>query len=89
MAYVNAGAYVNGIRPASKKALKEAIRDAPGTVHFDCTDAYGTHAGYNIPAEAEKIGKQDTIQVTGPDPYTARKWYAAVSVNAKGTITVL
>lgn len=37
MAYVNVGAYVNGVRPKTKKALKEAMANAPETVQFDRT----------------------------------------------------
>lgn len=81
MSYVNVGAAVNGRRPASKKALKEALRDAPATVEFDSTAMMGPRAGEVISATVEDVAGY-TLSVTGPDPYTARNWYASVSVKA-------
>jgi hypothetical protein len=75
MPFINVGAYVDGRRPKSKKALKEAIRDTPDKVTFDGTSGMGPQFSggvANIPVGA-------TLAVTGPDPYNARNWYANVS----------
>ena len=82
MSYINVGAYVNGARPQSKKALKEACAawsasptDAP-SLRFDSTAMMGPRAGEDIlPAT---IGA-DTLSVVGPDPYAKRSWYASVT----------
>jgi hypothetical protein len=79
MSYVNVGAYVNNRRPASKKALREALRDAPATVKFDSTALMGPRSGDTIKAEPADIGTY-SLSVAGPDPYSRRDWYATVSV---------
>jgi hypothetical protein len=84
MSYINVGARVNGARPASKKALREALKDNPGSVTFDGTSPFGEQFSgtvRSIPADA-------TLSVVGPDPYTSRKWYASVTRDAAGKITV-
>jgi len=80
MAYENVGAFVAGRRPASKAALKAALKDAPGTVTFDSTSAFGggqTYTPDTIPAGV-------TLSVCGPDPYRSRKFYASVAIGPKG-----
>lgn len=79
--YINTGAYVNGIRPKSKKALREAMAADPSTVSFDRTAIGFDGSGYQAPAEGI------SIQVTGPDPYNDRRWYATVTVK-NGVIKV-
>ena len=79
MSYVNAGAYVDGRRPASKAALKAALKDAPDTVEFDSTALMGPHAGDMLTVETLKAEPGTTVSVAGPDPYTKRNWYASVA----------
>lgn len=71
--YVNVGARVNGERPKSKKALKDALANAPHTVVFDNTGPGGTY----VTPDASLI-----LSVCGPDPYTKRVWYGNVTVKA-------
>ena len=73
MARINTGALVEGARPTSKKALKEALANG-AHVEFDRTSAFesGTLTVAGIGA--------DKIDVVGPDPYRNRKWYATVTV---------
>jgi hypothetical protein len=85
MSYINVGAYVNGVRPKSKKALRDALA-AGADVEFDSTAAFGPRAGETIYATHNDI-KADTLQVVGPDPYEKRDWYASVFVKA-GKIVV-
>ena len=84
MAYANCGAFINGRRPASKKALKEALRDAPATVEFDGTSGMGPQC----PATPDAIPAGLKLQVTGPDPYTKRVWYATVERTGTGALRV-
>jgi hypothetical protein len=86
--YINTGAFVNGRRPASKKALREAIKADPSSVTFDSTAMAGARAGDMIKADPDDIGKGNTLSVAGPDPYTRRNWYASVQVSASGALKV-
>lgn len=83
MSYINVGAYVNGIRPKSKKALKEALKSAPGTVKFVGTSPFTPFSGgvSDIPDGAK-------LSVVGPNPYTNRRWYATVFVGAFGDLWI-
>lgn len=87
MAWINVGATVNGARPKSKKTLKASITDNPGSVVFDSTALAGPRAGDTIRCEPADIGG-DRLSVTGPDPYTARTWYATVQVSRSGKVQI-
>ena len=78
MTYVNCGAYVDGERPKTKKALREALNNH-SYVDFDVTTIYRNRGGEIIEATPDGIGT-DTISVVGPDPYASRRWYASVTV---------
>lgn len=90
MSFINCGAYVGDSRPASKKALRDAIAAGEVLVSFDTTSTFE-------PLEMVVIGASDAalaasgsralrdgerLSVTGPDPYTSRKWYATVEMRA-------
>jgi hypothetical protein len=77
VAYINCGAYVNGIRPKTKKALREALKADPTAVEFDSTTAIGPHVGGRFTAQ-HTVASSDTLQVCGPDPYRSRVWYASI-----------
>jgi hypothetical protein len=80
MTWINVGARVNGQRPASKAALKRALAADPALVQFDTTGALGPRSrSMAIDATPEDIG-EDKLSVVGPDPFTARNWYATVEV---------
>ena len=86
MSYVNCGATdeSTGKRVATKKLLKELVASTPNAVYFDGTSAMGPqYSGY-----ADKLPQGTKLSVVGPDPYTSRKWYATVEVNAQGKIKV-
>lgn len=84
MSYINVGAFVAGGRPKTKKALKEALTDAPQTVRFEGTSAMGPQfRGY-----ARDLTEGIRLSVAGPDPYTSRKWFATVElINGKFKIS--
>jgi len=83
MPYVNVGALVDGVRPKTKKALKEAVLSNLDKVRFDPTGAFDP----KDPIDPDELTQGVTLVVTGPDPYTARKWYANV-VRVNGSVRV-
>ncbi|MFJ1700443.1 hypothetical protein ACIOHC_36230 [Streptomyces sp. NPDC088252] len=82
MGYINVGAYIDGERPKTKKALTDALANNPGSVRFDRTSPLDGSDGKAIAGDA--IPETDTLTVTGPDPYTSRKWYASVKRTPTG-----
>ncbi len=84
MPYINVGATISGQRPKSKKALREALRDAPGTVEFDGTSPLGPQFSGGV----ADIPDGATLSVCGPDPYRKRDWWANVSRTSGGRVKV-
>lgn len=80
MTYMNVGAYVDGVRPKTKAALKRALAENPAAVTFDGTAPMGPQheglSGVNVPEGL-------SLSVVGPDPYRVRNWYATVKVNVR------
>ncbi len=64
---------------ASKAALKRALAATPENVEFYSTELFTVNAAAEQRA-SELTVFSDTLYVVGPDPYTSRKWYAAVNV---------
>lgn len=79
---IGVGALVNGERPPTKKALREALTNAPATVELDSTAAVGAHIGETF--RGDNIPDGVRLNVVGPDPYTARNWYANVTRGRDG-----
>jgi len=80
MSYITAGVTMvaDGTEFASKKAFKEQLGKEPSEVLF-------TNTSHGIgPGDAEYRGSELdpalAYQVTGPNPYTNRKWFARVEV---------
>ena len=86
MSLINVGAYVNGLRPNSKAALRRALTDGVSRVAFDVTSPLGPRPGATISATAEDIG-DDRLCLVGPDPFTKRNFYGTVSI-VKGEVKV-
>lgn len=77
------GIYVNRVRPATKKAVKEAIATRPDTVQLEATSAFFDEFDGLI-SEAP----DGCYTFVGPDPYTSRKFYGAITVTAgKATVS--
>jgi hypothetical protein len=75
------GIYINYRRPATKKAVKEAIASDPSTVQIEGTSIFG---GYTGPVLRAPNGSYHFV---GPDPYTSRKFYGTITVlNGKATV---
>lgn len=69
------GIFIHGARPASKKAVKEAIANAPDTVSIEATSFFGNE--YDGPVSTAPPG---TYHFVGPDPYTKRNFYGSIVV---------
>jgi len=82
MSTINVGAFIDGTRAASKKALREALRDNPASVRFDATTAIGPDVGAEFTGDA--LPQDRMLVVVGPNPYNARNWYANVELTGKG-----
>ena len=79
------GIYINGRRPASKKAVREAVRDNPQTVELEATSFIpGTE--YNGPVT--DAPRSMRAYFVGPDPYQDRRFYGHIAVAQDGKITV-
>lgn len=70
----------------TKAELKRQIGQRAATVTFYSTDAFGTNAAKLWFGDSLEIGVK--YSVTGPNPYTSRKWFATVEKSASGKITV-
>lgn len=86
--YVNVGAQYNADKRdiPTKKALKDAIKADPTSVYLYDTSAFPgavTNSG-----TVDMLGKGVKYSVTGPNPYTSRKWYATVEITQTGIIRV-
>lgn len=64
------GLFINGARPKSKKAVKEALATAPGSISIEGTSVFG--GDYDGPLTEAPDGRIDFV---GPDPYRARNFY--------------
>jgi hypothetical protein len=72
------GIYVNYRRPASKKAVKEAIT-AGENVSLEATSMFGNE--YDGPVKDAPHG---TYLFVGPDPYNKRNFYGKIVISDKG-----
>lgn len=73
------GIFVNGTRPKSKKAVKEAVSSFPNTVRLERTSVFGNE--YDGPISDAPDG---TYTFVGPDPYNSRKFYGTIKKDSKG-----
>lgn len=76
------GIFINYRRPASKKAVKEAVAADPGSVQLEATSMFGNE--YEGPVDVAPNG---TYTFVGPDPYNKRSFYGTIVV-ANGTVKV-
>lgn len=70
----------------TKKALKALIASDPAEVRIYSTDAFGPN--YRKEWNSDNLVVGDKYTVTGPNPYTSRKWYATIEKLPNGTIKV-
>lgn len=76
------GIFVKGARPASKKAVKEAIAADPSRVRLEATSWFGDE--FDGPVSDAPDGRYSFV---GPDPHTSRKFYGTITV-ADGNVRV-
>jgi hypothetical protein len=78
------GVYVNGKRPKTKAAVKNALASDPASVTWDVTSAFNNgpsrYSTVNVPS--------GTHYFVGPDPYTSRKFYGQLIVGPDGSVRV-
>lgn len=86
MIYINVGAFINGERAVSKKAVREALESDPDSVEFDCTELLTAFRGAVF--SPEEIQPDWRLTVVGPDPYTRRNFYGTVSRSPDGVYKV-
>jgi len=86
--YVNVGArdVSTNADIKTKSDLKGRYANYPQTVELYVTDAFGPNAGKTVIGDDLDIEVKYTV--TGPNPYTSRKWYATVEKLQNGKITV-
>ena len=65
----------------TKAALKKALRERPQDVIFDDINARNPILTQPL---SDVVTPEVSVTITGPDPYTDRRWYAAVSRRADG-----
>jgi hypothetical protein len=73
------GIYINGHRPKSKKAVREAVATNPASVELEATSLFGNEYGGPV----ADMPEGETIYIVGPDPFTKRNFYGQVT--RKGT----
>ena len=83
--YVNVGTKNrnDGSDIPTKAALRRAIQANP-----DDVVVYGTSDYTPFTGSADDLVIGDKYSVTGPNPYTNRKWYATLEKGPNGKITV-
>jgi hypothetical protein len=92
MSFTNVGAFVDGQRPKSKKAVREALADDPYRVTFDPTSpfdpAYGTVlAGADL---GTILAGGHKLTLVGPDPETKRNFFGTVELKTvRGELRVV
>lgn len=84
--YVNVGVrYVeNGKDIPTKKALKEELQNNPSNVVLYTTSELSTKETVT----GDKLMAGVRYSVTGPNPYTSRKWYATIERTVNGNTKV-
>jgi hypothetical protein len=80
---MTAGLFVGGLRPASKKAVREALAANPADVRIENTDFLG---GGSAVDRASDLQVGDKVVFVGPDPYTNRRFYGTIVATTKGLI---
>lgn len=68
----------------SKAGFKRLIANHPDMVHIRTVSPYNDQ----IDTTADKLRDPDIFVVVGPNPYTARTWYAQLHVGPNGKLTV-
>ena len=76
------GIFILGLRPKSKKIIKESVAADPSRVRLEGTSMFG--GDYDGPVSEAPNG---TYNFVGPDPYRDRRFYGNIVVK-DGKVTV-
>lgn len=71
------GIFVNGARPKSKKAIKEAIAANPDSVSLEATSIFGNEFDGMV-----SVAPYGSYTFVGPNPNTDRRFYGTITVTA-------
>ena len=72
---MTSGIFVNGVRPASKKFIKESVTKDPASVSLEAVSPYGKE--YDGPISSMPEGVK--VSFVGPDPYAKRDFYGSIT----------
>lgn len=72
------GIYVNGRRPTSKRAVREALASDPANVRAEATSMHGGEYGGTMATSVAPVGT--VVHFVGPDPYTSRRFYGTATL---------
>jgi len=78
------GLFIGNRRPASKKALKEAIAENPANVFVESTSSAFGFPSFSGSLDTLPAGT--TVTFVGPDPYRDRRFYGTISRGARGIV---
>jgi hypothetical protein len=73
------GIWIRGVRPTSKKQIKERIAEGGEGVNLEATSWFGNE--YDGPVNEAPVGEYHFV---GPDPHTKRNFYGTIVVFEKG-----
>ena len=78
------GLFINGQRPKSKKAVREALVQDPTSVRIEATSMFGDGYGGEYAGRASDAPIGVPIYFVGPDPYTRRNFYGQLIRTERG-----
>jgi hypothetical protein len=86
MSFINGGVmYTSDETPIlSKTALKALVKEDPYFVTFYLT----SNLGPRWEGPLNKLPKEFSLQVCGPNPWTNRRWHAVIHRDARDTVRV-
>jgi len=67
-----------------KKDFIELIKKDPSKVYFYPVTAFPNPASESLRTTGDKFPQKAIALVTGPNPYSSRKWYAHVTYDKNG-----
>lgn len=84
MTYITGGVKHRGLHILTKKELRRLIAEDPALVTFYCTSDFGSM----FFGQVDKMPDDAILVVTGPYPYTDRRWHANLVRDATGKVRV-
>ena len=69
------GLYINNRRPATKKEVRETLRDNPEQISIENTSMF---EGSDFHGMIVDLPEGSEVTIVGPDPFTKRDFYATI-----------